>query len=179
MTDSEREVLFRALLGPVDRITDSTVVKQLEEIAAGQLAEVGPVVDQLLTMARFHASQIDAACLLRALGFADVAEWLVSRRVEAGLQTVAISDLRQSHPGGPVGDSLPTDDESRCAVCGWPLTADEAEGCVRGSCSMRPVPSSNYAPERANREYRKRLLLPELEPIKIPPARFVNGKGWL
>jgi len=48
MTDSEREVLFRALLGRVEEVRDPAVVKQLEEIAAGQLAEIELAVDQIL-----------------------------------------------------------------------------------------------------------------------------------
>jgi hypothetical protein len=78
-------------------------------------------------------------------------------------------------------DGLPStakDDESRCAVCGWPLARDRiagvdvpssathhgspkfgtrvpptpADGCIRGNCSMRPRPDRLYAPERAARE---------------------------
>lgn len=41
----------------------------------------------------------------------------------------------------------------RCAICGWPLAKNMAEGCVRGSCSQRPWPIIFYDPERAEREY--------------------------
>jgi hypothetical protein len=44
------------------------------------------------------------------------------------------------------------DDDSRCAVCGWPLTTDIKDGCVRGNCSQRPRPERLYAPERAAKE---------------------------
>lgn len=44
------------------------------------------------------------------------------------------------------------DDESRCAVCGWPLAESVVKGCVRGNCSQRPRPDNLYAPERAARE---------------------------
>lgn len=47
------------------------------------------------------------------------------------------------------------DDESRCAICAWPLMTDEGPdlGCVRGNCSMRPFPRRYYSLERAMREY--------------------------
>ena len=46
------------------------------------------------------------------------------------------------------------DDESRCAVCGWPLALppSTAGTCLRGNCSMRPRPERLYAPERAAKE---------------------------
>jgi hypothetical protein len=50
--------------------------------------------------------------------------------------------------------SAPPDDESRCAVCGWPLRDTIDEGCVRANCSQRPRPDRLYAPERAEREER-------------------------
>ncbi len=31
-------------------------------------------------------------------------------------------------------------DENRCKICGWPLKETMEEGCVKGDCSMRPVP---------------------------------------
>jgi hypothetical protein len=31
-------------------------------------------------------------------------------------------------------------DESRCRVCGWPLSELPIEGCTLSSCSMRPPP---------------------------------------
>ena len=40
------------------------------------------------------------------------------------------------------------DDESRCAVCGWPLKADIDEGCVREVCSAGDPPKRKYAPQR-------------------------------
>jgi hypothetical protein len=48
MTDSERQALFLALRGPVDSIRDPAVVRQLEDIAAGQLWEIEPVMDNIL-----------------------------------------------------------------------------------------------------------------------------------
>ena len=65
------------------------------------------------------------------------------------------------------------DDETRCAVCGWPVVDQTMRGCVRGNCSMRPFPQWFYAPERAAREYRQDLtrfdrratLPPDTEPI--------------
>lgn len=45
------------------------------------------------------------------------------------------------------------DDESRCAVCAWPLKASIADGCTRGNCSQRPRAERLYAPARAEREF--------------------------
>lgn len=39
--------------------------------------------------------------------------------------------------------------EERCAICGWPLADERENGCVRGDCSMRPVPEVIVDPERA------------------------------
>lgn len=47
--------------------------------------------------------------------------------------------LRQSERQQPR-----VDDESRCAVCGWPLAGSVNEGCVRGNCSQRPRPENLY-----------------------------------
>lgn len=45
-------------------------------------------------------------------------------------------------------------EETRCAVCGWPLAESAEKGCVRGNCSMRPIDWTNiYDVDRANREY--------------------------
>ena len=46
----------------------------------------------------------------------------------------------------------PTKDDSRCAVCGWPLAESADKGCVRGNCSLRPIPDNWYDEERARRE---------------------------
>ena len=47
MTEAEREVVFRALLGPTEGMP-ADVVRQLEEIAGGQVREIEPAVDGLL-----------------------------------------------------------------------------------------------------------------------------------
>lgn len=36
-----------------------------------------------------------------------------------------------------------------CAVCGWQLAESADKGCVRGNCSMRPVPEFWTDPDRA------------------------------
>ncbi len=54
-------------------------------------------------------------------------------------------------------------DETRCAVCGWPLSTTPDEGCTRGNCSMRPLPRRYADYERAKREYAP-AVLPEPEP---------------
>lgn len=60
----------------------------------------------------------------------------------AGLCAMGIERLQPAH----------SDDESRCAVCGWPLEHQPEKGCVRGNCSERPRPTDLYAPERATKE---------------------------
>lgn len=47
--------------------------------------------------------------------------------------------------------------DRQCAVCGWPLAMSTLSGCVRGNCSMRPLPKRHYDPERAQAEYRGTL----------------------
>lgn len=56
---------------------------------------------------------------------------------------------------GPTQSSgvSPPDDVTRCSICGWTLADSVETGCVRGNCSMRPLPERAYAPERANVEY--------------------------
>lgn len=51
----------------------------------------------------------------------------------------------------------PFDDDSRCAVCAWPLAESAKEGCVRGNCSERPRPERLYSPTRAALEWRAKF----------------------
>lgn len=78
-----------------------------------------------------------------------------------------VSRLREavSPPRAPQAD-----DESRCAICGWPLKAMVSEGCVRGNCSMRPFPEYAYAPERAAREYGPFLDMSRFKNARAVPA---------
>lgn len=43
-------------------------------------------------------------------------------------------------------------ESTRCAVCGFTLSAERDGGCVRGDCSMRPRPAVLFDPDRAARE---------------------------
>jgi hypothetical protein len=72
----------------------------------------------------------------------------------------------------PPSDRGGTDD-SRCAVCGWPLAAKVAEGCVRGNCSQRPLPRPFYDNTRAIREYNG-LLTPSA-PSGEPTCEVCGG----
>lgn len=45
-------------------------------------------------------------------------------------------------------------ESDRCPWCGWPLAESVGAGCVRGNCSMRPLPSTIYDYERAMAEAR-------------------------
>ena len=49
-------------------------------------------------------------------------------------------------------------DPNRCAVCGWPLATSREEGCVSGSCSLRPRPERLYDSERALREHQEMIV---------------------
>lgn len=40
-------------------------------------------------------------------------------------------------------------ENDRCAWCGWTLANLLNNGCVRGNCSMRPLPTVLYDHERA------------------------------
>lgn len=44
-------------------------------------------------------------------------------------------------------------DANRCAVCGWEVRERVEDGCVRGNCSMRPIPKRFYDADRAASEY--------------------------
>lgn len=69
------------------------------------------------------------------------------------------------YPTGVGGDPFPCeqrpsqspqvshDDPKRCAVCGWTLADEAMNGCVRGNCSLRPLPGRFYSPARAKAEY--------------------------
>ena len=47
------------------------------------------------------------------------------------------------------------DDQTLCAVCAAPLRQQPDEGCVRGRCSMKPLPKQFYAPSRVCVEYQQ------------------------
>lgn len=75
--------------------------------------------------------------------------------------------LRASDPQKGQGwDELK--DESRCAVCAWPLAESAEKGCVRGNCSQRPFPEVFYDLDRANREYGNKLGVPARSPARSP-----------
>ena len=85
MTEAEREVVFRALLGPVERIPDRETVKLLEEIAAGQLREIEPAIDALLAKARGDEATGArvCACAVDRLGSGDAGtDGGISRRTD-------------------------------------------------------------------------------------------------
>lgn len=46
--------------------------------------------------------------------------------------------------------------EGRCGACGWTLAKSQADGCVPGDCSYRPVLLTQKSQRRANLEYMKR-----------------------
>ncbi len=82
----------------------------------------------------------------------------------------------------PAAAPAPLDD-SRCAVCGWPLDPAE-QMCRRGNCSMRPLPERAADPARAVAEYEAvwgdhnvrgtlrpwRAQLAAPAPVEPPPA---------
>lgn len=56
----------------------------------------------------------------------------------------------RQHAHAPAGAGKGTaKDDKRCAWCGWSLTGNVNSGCVRGNCSLRPLPSTLYDYERA------------------------------
>jgi hypothetical protein len=56
-------------------------------------------------------------------------------------------------------------DETRCAVCGWPL-GDEPAQCRRGDCSFRPRPERLFDAARAAAEAR-RSFTPSAPPAEV------------
>ena len=60
-------------------------------------------------------------------------------------------------PRGTPSDDAP-DDESRCAICARPVHERREDGCVRGGCSMQPLPSQFYALRRVCQEYQQIVL---------------------
>lgn len=61
----------------------------------------------------------------------------------AALSRVATADGNPQAIAAEALGTIPTPrlwDEARCRVCGWPLVERIEDGCVTGSCSMRPLP---------------------------------------
>jgi hypothetical protein len=58
------------------------------------------------------------------------------------------SDAREAQPSAPPSPSA----AARCDVCGWPLKASDADGCVPGNCSQRPRPAPVATAPRRERE---------------------------
>lgn len=65
--------------------------------------------------------------------FAEQAQTTDAARRE--LSTVVVNALDRITEVAPA--VVTVDDESRCAVCAWPLAESVKEGCVRGNCSAR------------------------------------------
>ena len=73
-----------------------------------------------------------------------------------------------------------------CAVCGWPLVDDPERGCVRGNCSMRPMPERFYDKPRADAEkdaWLEELRSARLRADTLPPptdrSAELDGEGRL
>jgi len=73
-----------------------------------------------------------------------------TRRYRGMCAAVNIRALQRPAPAAPA--KIEDDDETRCAWCGWPLQDSIEKGCVRGNCSMRPLPLIPWKRERAKRE---------------------------
>jgi hypothetical protein len=63
---------------------------------------------------------------------------------------------------------MENDDSGRCAACGWLLCDRFEDGCVRGNCCMRPLPTAMYNEARYRREQGKPV--PHSVPSASPPA---------
>lgn len=71
-----------------------------------------------------------------------------------GKWSLADVGITPQSPAPPTEDvTRATLDDNRCAICGWTLAATIEDGCVRGSCSLRPPPAHHYDPKRAKREF--------------------------
>lgn len=78
-------------------------------------------------------------------------------------------------PTAPSSSPLETPSQiMRCAVCGWPLAESADKGCVRGNCSMRPIPDRIYDPVRANTEYGKNIFKVPAESSPKPAESLIE-----
>ncbi len=101
----------------------------------------------------------------------------VTKRVSA---QVVVDTL----PAGPALDALVAErvmgfkwDESRCRVCGWPLYATLALGCVAGNCSLRPRPA-RMADEPAPYSTEIKWAWELVERLKLVVGPTPRG-GWM
>jgi hypothetical protein len=111
-------------------------------------AVTGDPEESLTNRERISLEYSDLVAMMRMIGIDVVPERVDVKRAKVERFLAYSDSLGLVEP-------LPQeaqDDESRCAVCGWPLAATAPDGCVRGNCSMRPLPSRWYATERARRE---------------------------
>ena len=109
--------------------------------ADGKLADiVGSVMVRATQLTEFHDPESLETCF----------EW-------AHTVKLAVDKIRSLQPRAATA-ALVVDDLTRCALCGWPLAESVDKGCVRGNCSMRPLPNGAlYSRERARAEYHGRL----------------------
>lgn len=124
---------IRTLLGPDAPLRAvRKLVDQLNE-ARARIATMEPIVDSMRAAVTAPTGREEAANIRKA-----------GRLTRESLPAVIAATDEQPPPA--------VDDETRCAVCGWPLAERVDQGCVRGNCSHRPRPANLYAPERAKRE---------------------------
>lgn len=100
---------------------------------------------------------------------ADELDTVVARLRSQPIENKEDVDARMVTLGNTV-DSLTASslDATRCAVCGWQLVTLGKQGCWRGNCSQRPLPSRFYDPERVKAEYGEHAPT-ERDPY-IPPG---------
>ena len=106
------------------------------------------------------ATYDEIAARLRAIAWDHAFQDRVDvRDKSAGLDVVTYT-LIDMHGIALATEEAPRDilDPNRCAVCGWLLATSREEGCVSGSCSLRPRPERLYDSERAWREHQEMIV---------------------
>jgi hypothetical protein len=81
--------------------------------------------------------------------FGDGAWWASGFKEDALTVGDVKAEALRRYPDPPV----PVLDDNRCAICGWKLAKDPFDGCIRGDCSLRPLPYPFYDAKRADEEY--------------------------
>lgn len=172
-------------------LTPNAVLTELTKFAARTDARV----DQLANVSSESCQRIDNLAALST----DVCRRLVDTRGEQSLHRMALDEHGErittlaaqlaglqrlveslvNERGEGRQKTAAADDESRCAVCGWPLKATIDEGCVRANCSQRPPPDRKYAPQRfALEQLRFRSARIEVDRDRLQAEADRLRRGW-
>jgi hypothetical protein len=160
---------LRKLLPNLDRYVKDEVAEQIEKLSTARTDGWVSVKDGLPKVGQwcwvvYHGVVQRMAANLSGKGFAcaDGYEWTWADAEADPCPLEEITHWRElpAAPGSLPQAPDPLKDDSRCAICAWPLAESPEKGCVRGNCSQRPFPEVFYDLERANREYGNKFGVP-------------------